>query len=196
MARHYAIALVSTGGSTELPVSLAAAKIACRLDSTSTGENDFLTGRILTAASVLERESNRAFLRKQYDLVLDRTPCESVLKMPIAPLVSVESIVGIDRDGTETPLSSDAYTVDTISEPGRVILNSGYSWPSGIRDYAGIRARFTAGYSSEAIGIPDPLRTAVEQFVASLYEHRGDGSMELPPVVERLMAEFMLPEAS
>lgn len=194
--RHFALTPVSTGGTTELPVSLADVKAACRLSSTGTDEDSFLSGKILTAARVIEGASNRAMLRKQYDFVLDRAPGCGYIKLPVAPLVSVDSIVGIDTDGAETTLSTAAYTADTASEPGRVLLNSGYAWPSGLRDYAALRVRFTAGYSTQASGIPDPLRTAVEQFVAHLYEHRGDGSMEFPPVVERLLADFLLPEAS
>lgn len=194
--RGYGLVPVSTGGTTELPVSLADLKDACRLDSTGTADDAFLSARCFTAAAILERESNRSFLRKQFDLTLDGAPCERYIKVPVSPLVSVQSIVGIDVDGAETTLSTSAYTVDVSREPGRILLNSGYSWPSGLRSYASMRVRLTAGYSTSESGIDDPLRTAIGQFVAHFYEHRGDGDIPVPQAVRDCMAEYLLPEAS
>lgn len=194
-SEYQAIAPVSTGGTTEEVVSLAEAKLATRLDSTSTGEDGLLSMFIGTGRADIEREGNISLLQKQFDLVRDCVPSRNYLKIPMSPLVSVDAVVGIDSTGGETALSTDAYTIDRVSQPGRLILNSGYSWPSGIRDVAGFRVRFTAGHSTSADGVPDPLRVANLKYVAHLYEHRGDGNAPYPSDIFETIAQFMFPEA-
>jgi uncharacterized phiE125 gp8 family phage protein len=195
-AQRWVVAPVSTGGTTEEPVSVADLKTWMRLGSTSTGEDDLVAGVGRAARWRLENESGRAFMRRQFDEVLDQTPNSPVVELHRSPLVSVDSITSYDRTGSATVMSSSQYYVDTKSEPGRVALYGGYSWPSSIRDAAGIVIRFTAGHSTAASGIPDPIVTACKELAAFLYERRGDEPADLPPQVLDLMAEFMVPEAA
>lgn len=196
VAQRWALAPVSTGGTTELPVSLADLKQAMRIDvTTSTGEDDLISGYGRTAAARLENEYRVVVLRKQFDLALDLPPAEPVVNLPMSPLVSVDRISSIDRDGVETAMSSSGYYVDAISQPGRVGLMPGFSWPSSLRDAAGLVIRFTAGASTSASGVPDPMATAVKQLAAFLYERRGDEPSELPRQIHDLMADYLVPEA-
>lgn len=194
--RSWAISAVTTGATTEEMVSLADAKSVTRLDSTSTGDDAYLSMLIPAGRVYMEIGGNIATLRRQYDMVMDAVPGGDALKIPKTPLVSVDQVVGINSTGGETALSTDAYAVDVVSKPGRLLLNPGYSWPTGLREYAGFRVRFTAGHSTAAAGIPDPLRLANLQYIAHFYEHRGDGDAPLPPSVEELLGDFYMPEAS
>lgn len=192
---HWALQAVSTGGTTEEPVSNADALATLRLESSSTEE---LTGYIAAARLKLEKRSRRAFLRQQFDYAVDRIPLDGILKLPLAPLVSVESITGYDVDGTPTVMSSSEYVVDTLSEPGRVALNQGASWPSNLRDTNGLIVRFTAGYSTGAAGVPMPIIEALKQLLVTMYEHRGEGVGEIPvpPLVDFLLEDFVLEDVA
>lgn len=195
---HWALQPVSTGGTTEEPVSVADAKLALRIDSTSTQDDGLIAGLITAARTKLENRTRRLFLRRQMDYALDRTPLACAFKLPCAPLVSVESVTSYDTDNAATVMPSTGYLVDTLSEPGRVALNSGGSWPSGIRDTNGIVVRFTAGYSTAAAGVPTPLIEAIKQLMVTMYEHRGEGVGEIPipPLVDLLIEDYILEDVA
>lgn len=194
--RHWSIAPVSTGGSTEEPVSINEVRSALRLDADADSD-DYLHGLIRTARRKLEDEYRQYFIRRQVDFWVDRSP-SGVLTMPLGPLASVEAISGYDTQNLETSLSSSQWYADTASVPGRVLLNSGVSWPSGTREINGTRLRVTLGHSSSPGGVPDPIREAMTQMVAFLYEHRGEGAgaFAVPPQVAELMAEYYIPEVA
>lgn len=203
---HWAVVPVSTGGSTGELVTAAELRPHVRLGALTTealdiAEDNVLEGKIAAAVRRLEGRLQRDFLRKQYDAVIDRFPCDaSPIRLPRWPLVSVQSVTSYDRDGVATVLSTAAYFVDTYSEPGRLCLNSGYTWPSSTRDQVGGVIRFTAGHGTDALGVPDPLLEAVRKLATELYETREAASLgnsvnePLPYGVEELVGEFERPE--
>lgn len=192
---HWSIAPVSTGGSTAEPVSVDEAIVALRL-SDDPHERGYLEHQIRTARAALEAEFHQVFIRRQFDLFLDGEPPCRVVTVPVAPLVSVDGIVSFDADQAQTAMSSSSYYADTASQPGRVALARGASWPTNLRDVNGIRIRMTLGHSTASSGIPDPIRQAMLQLVAFLTEHRGEaaGEFSMPPQVSELMAPYYIPE--
>lgn len=191
---HWSIVPVTTGGTTGEPVWLDEVRTALRL-ADSVGEDAYLQTLIRAARTTLEAQYRQVFLKRQFDLYRDAAPC-GPLTMPFAPLASVEAISGYDADNVETSVSSSEWYVDHASIPGRLLLNSGVSWPASLRAINGIRVRMTLGYSTSPEGVPDPIREAILQLVAFLYEHRGEaaGAFELPPQVAELMAMYDVPE--
>lgn len=196
MTGHFALTPVSTGGSTFEPVTLEEAKRSLRIDPTVTDDDDDIARLIRTARTKIENAYRQIIPRREFDFFLDASPCDRVIRLPFGPLASVTSIVGFDRDHVETTVSSSAYYADTASLAGRIVLNSDASWPSNLRDANGIRCRVILGHSTSAAGVPDPMRDAVLQLVAFLYEHRGEGAgaFAMPPQVDELMAEYYIPE--
>lgn len=80
----------------------------------------------------------------------------------------------MDVDGAAGTVSAGDYVVDTDEEPGRVVLKSGETWPAVVlREAAGVRVRFTAGYGN-ASAVPAPIKQAILLLVGSLYENRED----------------------
>jgi uncharacterized phiE125 gp8 family phage protein len=193
---HYACVEIPSTSSPEELVPVQELKEFLRLDDAT--EENLLKGLGVAARQTLERQSRYVGLRRRYRLSLDDTPCERVVALPRVPLVSVESVTAYDRSHAPTVLSSSDYYVDTASEPGRLVLNDDASWPSGLRDIGGLEIAFTAGYSTGREGVPPAMAIAVKQFVAVLYEHRGEaaGADEpLPPIVRTLMGPHWLPDA-
>jgi uncharacterized phiE125 gp8 family phage protein len=191
---HFALGAVSTGGTTEEPVSLTEAKELLRIETAEPTDDAFILRLIPAARKRLEDDYGQSFLVKQYDYAVDRPPASRILQIPIGPLRAIVSITGYDRDHVPTVVSSSDYYVDTLSRPGRVVLNDDASWPSDLRDANGIVVRFEAGHSTAASGVPDPAKLAILQLVAFLFEHRGEaaGAFTRPPIIDELMAEYLL----
>ena len=95
------------------------------------------------------------------------------------------SLTITDQD-TETTWSPTNYYVDTVREPARVILRDGGSYPTDLRASNALKITYTAGYGTTTASVPEPIRVAMLQYCAFLYEHRGDlegNTMPQPPKV-------------
>jgi len=198
---HQSIVPVSTGTSTSEPLDSSSLRDHLRASSS---EDSFLAEKIPVARRRIEARTERSYVRNQFDQAIDRFPCDrSPIRLLRSPGVSVESITWYGTTGLATALSTDAYFLDTYSVPPRVCLQSGYSWPTGVRDQVAAVIRFTAGYassSSPTVGIPDPLIEAIKKLATDLYENREASSLgnsvnePLPFGVEELLSEFVQPE--
>lgn len=89
------------------------------------------------------------------------------ISLPLPPVATITSVKTYDRANAESTLDSAAYTLD--GPRARLILNSGYSWPTGLRDYRGVVVRYVAGYTD----IPAPIIAGITAYAARLYECRG-----------------------
>jgi len=97
--------------------------------------------------------------------------------------MSVTHVKYYDTDGTETTFYDSTDTsqliIDTDSEPGRISLAYGKSWPTtSLQPINGVRVRFVAGFGASEGATPAPVRDAVMLYVAYRNENRAadDGS--------------------
>jgi len=124
----------------------------------------------------------RALLTQKLRLSLSRFPSE--IWLPLPPLKSVDEIAYTDPGGTTQVMALADWTV-TLSEPGSLRLKRDRSFPLITVGFDAIRITFTAGYGAPA-DIPAPIRAAIFQHVAGLYENRevaafGTGSFQAAP---------------
>lgn len=179
-------------GPTVEPVSLAEAKTHLRVDIDD--DDAYISGLIAAAREYLEGATRRAFLTQTWRLSLDAWPWPPAqIELPLPPLQAVNSIKYRDSDGTQTTVDSGDYIVDTDSEPGRIVLDYGESWPSETLYPANpIQIEFEAGYGDAATDVPQYLRQAVLLLVGHWYENRepvviGTVHKELPLAVDSLI---------
>lgn len=131
------------------PVSLAELKNAMRVSGTA--DDSYITGLIIAARRQVEKDlSDACLVSTGVAYWIDRRPETRVLQIPRWPLQSVASVKSYDHNDVETTLSADNYLVDTVSRPGRVILNYDATWPSSLRPYKSIVVNHTSGFS----GVP------------------------------------------
>lgn len=157
------------------PVSLQEAKVFCRV--TNTEEDSQLQGLITAARVHAENVTGRCLAQRTWVLVLDRFNRHSShegfwlgddalffhrhqlrheIKLPYAPLKSVESIRYVAADGTAVTLDPDTdFTVDRISEPGRIFPPHGQRWPHAMNVANSITIQYTAGYDPDPAAEPD-----------------------------------------
>lgn len=90
------------------------------------------------------------------------------IRLPIGPLISVDSVKYLDDSMVEqTVPSTDYYAHEDALGPYIKIL-PGKSWPSVFARDDAVRVTFTGGHSQ----IPAPIRSAIYMLVAHLYAHR------------------------
>lgn len=159
-------------GPTVEPVSLAEAKAHLRVDVDA---DDGLIGALIATARAHIEQIARpqlAMITQTWDKIFDDWPA-TVFELRPWPLQAVTSISYTTAAGVTTTWSSANYVIDTASEPGRVALVDGVSWPSvTLRRLNGVAIRFTAGYGASGAAVPLALRQAILMLVGHWYENR------------------------
>lgn len=162
------MALTLVTAPTSDPVSLAEVKEHLRI--TSTDEDALITSLVGSAKESGETITGRALITQTWDLSLDSFP--QVIDIPKPPLQSVTSITYIDTDGATQTLASTEYTVDTKTEPGRIVPAYGKSWPSTRDIVNAVTVRFVAGYGN-ATAVPKSLKQAMLMHIEHMFGNRG-----------------------
>lgn len=195
------------------PLSVSLVKLWLKLDSMA--EDSLFDNLIASARAMCEEFTRRSFITSVWDLWLDRFPPYSrgiwfdgvvqshyntlmitsgVIRIPRPPLISITHIKTYNTSNIEATFAAASYLADVYSEPGRVALNDGYSWPTELRLTNAINVRFSAGYGATAGDVPAPIKQAMLLVVAQLYEDRGDGAaQELPKKAKELLSPYVVP---
>jgi len=142
-----------------------------------TSDDIYIGTLITTAREICEELQHRAYITRTYELTLDAWPC-GALELPMPPAIAISSITYIDSAGTAstwTPVTE--YQLDATGFVGRVTPAYGYQWPSAtLRELAGIKITYTAGYGATASSVPSKVRHAIMMLVGDLYENREDSN--------------------
>lgn len=149
--------------------------------ASDTTEDTLLSTLITAARKEVEKITHRALITQTWDLWLDEFPSESFIKVPKGKLQSITSFAYTDSGGTTTTMTATTdYLVDTNSDPGRIVLPYGVSWPSPILyPMNPIAIRFVCGYGLTAADVEAGLRTAIKMMVEDMYNSR-DAKTILP----------------
>jgi uncharacterized phiE125 gp8 family phage protein len=152
------------------PITKDEVKFYARLDGTY--EDDFIDNIIKSVRISAERYMGRALITQSITMSMDWWPGEQV-ELPRPPLIDITSIKTIDEDGTETTYSSDNYFIDTNSEPGKVVIKNGVTFPENNDRYqGGYQIIFRAGYGGDSSDVPEAIRTGLIAWVTWIYENR------------------------
>lgn len=169
------------------PVTLEEAKLHLRVDTDA--DDALITALIKAARQWCEDFQNRSYITQTITWKLDEFPEEFIVPRP--KLQSVASIKYIDTNGTEQTLDGSYYDVDIYSEPARISLAYGKSWPALRGDINSVEVIYNAGYG-DADSVPDRIKAAIKLFIAHLYENRENVSLakyeEMPLGVESLLS--------
>jgi uncharacterized phiE125 gp8 family phage protein len=179
------------------PVTLAEAKVHCRVDIS---EDDAYLAALITAArqyvEIIARP-RLALLEQTWRYVADHWPDGDTLELRPYPLRSVTSVSYTDIDGVTATVPSTDYLVDTSSEPGRLRLKRSASWPGAtLAELNGLRVEFVAGYGATPGSVPVPLKQVILLLVGHWYETRepvqqtGAIPKEVPMTVHALLQHW------
>lgn len=184
------LTLVQTVPPTAEPLGLPEVKQHLRVEHDS--EDALLYLYMQAAREQAELVTRRQCLTATYTLSLDCFPRDQSwrwhrnqgLLLPRPPLQSVTEVRYLDTSGVAQILATSVYGVDTLSQPGRLYLKTGQSWPSVSTQLNAVTITYVAGWPTYA-AVPGPLKMAILLLVGHFYEHREasvEKALELIPL--------------
>ena len=181
---------------------------------TDTGvDTTLIQNLVISAREWVEEYLNRTLINTTYQLFLDsvsetdvplkegfytgffRMPKNNFIELPRPPTSSVTHVKYYADDDSVTTWATSNYYVDNIRQPARIVLRDDGSWPTDIRKANGLEVQYVSGYGTSRSDIPEPIRMAVLQYVAHLYEHRGDTeakTVEPPAMIKSLLQPYKI----
>ena len=143
--------------------------------ATATTEDMLLTALITAARQQVEAILQRQLITATWDAYLDEFPDKNFISLPFGQLQDVASVEYTDSDGTPHSMAETIdYLVDYDSDPGRIVLPYGVSWPF-FTEYSvnPIAIEFDCGYGDNASDVPAGIRTAIKMLVEDMYNNRS-----------------------
>lgn len=138
-------------------------------------QEDSLIGTyITTARRYIENYLRRKLISQTWKYFLQAWPSKDNFMLPYGSLQSVASITYKDSDGNSSTFGSSYYIVDTDSDPGKIVLAYGESWPtiSALYPINPITIQFTCGYGDNRSDVPQDIRDSIKMLVGWMYEQR------------------------
>ena len=201
--------------STAEPLTLSEIKTWLRIPVGQTYHDELL--RTIRGAVTLktEEETGRAIMRQTRRVIFDSWSTDDSLVIPYPPLVSLTTspddsgssgaavCYKAASDRSWSAMASSDYALDTVSSPGRVVLDYNASWPSAIlHNHNPIRAHYTCGYSTSSTGVPRNLRNSMLMTIAHMFEnpealvvgYGGVQAVEVPMGARALLEPFRVYE--
>jgi uncharacterized phiE125 gp8 family phage protein len=174
-------------------ITLAEAKAHLRIPSADTSEDDYVSTLISAANTYVETVCDVVLVSGTYQE--HRGHLSNRMQLPVAPVISVDSVVLTNTAGTETTVSTSVYGLDSTTRPPTVRLRTDEEWPDvelGTVDPVVIT--FTAGYGSTD-NVPSDLKHALKLLIGHWYLNResvalGTIASKVPQTVDALLAPY------
>ena len=115
------------------------------------------------------------------------------MNLPFGNVSSITHVKYYSDDDTEYTMDGDTYYLDSISVPAKIVLRSGSNWPTSLRVANGIQITYVAGYGSNPKQVPEQIRLAIMQYVAFMYEHRGETEGNVMPQMPNSIPVLLQP---
>lgn len=155
-----------------------------------TSEDETLELYIIAARDFFEKATNRALVTQTWELYRRSfAPC---IEIPLPPLRQVNSVKYIDVNGDTQTVATSVYQVDNVSQPGRLLLRAGQSWPTPKTQENAVIIEFEAGFGGAA-EVPEMLKHGMKILCGHWYENRsavaiGNIVNDLPLSVQSIIA--------
>ena len=148
------------------PVTLSEAKAHLNVDW---DDDDTLISNLITQGrQYVEDVTGRALITQTWEIKFDCFKTE--IKVPRPPLQSVSSITYQDESDAQQTLGASNYSVDTDSEPGRIVESPTGNYPSTYDDINAVTVTFIAGYGDAASDVPEALKQAIKLRIEEMYD--------------------------
>jgi uncharacterized phiE125 gp8 family phage protein len=173
------------------PVSLAEAKVQCRVDVEDS--DAYISSLIAVARQYVEEMCDITLLTSVWEARYDLFPIWSI-NLPRPPMAPGNVTVTYRRgDGTNGTLSSDNgdFRVDTNVIPGRIYPNWAQSWPATRGDENSVTVRYSAGYGPDGRTAPPVAKHLILLLVSHWYDSRQlavtGGQVQVPYTFRTLL---------
>jgi len=176
-------------------VTLAEAKAHLRVD---VNDDDSLISALITAARQdAESRMQRTLVETVWEQHLDAFPSSGCMRLHYPPIASITHVKYYDDSETLQTLDPASYVLDVASEPGRLVLAYGKSWPSTYCRPGAVQVRYVAGLPiADKAKVPEIIKAWIKLRVGTLYEHREEIALgvtvEEIPFVDHLLNPFKI----
>ena len=190
------LATVAGNITTTYTDNIADAGLGAACPTTNTTTDPQLNALIKAARQHAETFTRRAFITQTWDLLLDYFPTE-LIRLPLPPLVSVESINYVNANGVLTLWANTKYTVDAPAgehaERGSVTLAYGEIWPVTQDIANAVTVEFIAGYGAAA-AVPQGIKQALLLMIGQWYDNPA-AQDDMPAAAKALLWGYRALEA-
>ena len=151
---HYGLSIVTEPA--QEPIGIDDCKAQLRIDTAD--EEGYVRGLIKASRRLYEQTRNRTLVNTVWRMTLDEFPDgDCAIKPPRPPLQSVTSVVYVNSTGGNTTMASSDYGVDTYSQPGRIYLAYGQTWPTAREIENAVTITYQAGYGGSAATVNESI---------------------------------------
>jgi uncharacterized phiE125 gp8 family phage protein len=154
------------------PISIQEIRAQCRVDDAS--EDALLMAYVRAATDAVEQMTGLRLIDQTWEYAIDAFPerC-GWIRLPLAPLLALTSIVYLDAQGVAQTLPVTTYLLGGLGSttPARIILAPNQTWPSNWHGVGSVIIRFRAGWIDHN-GAPEALRQAVMMLAAYWFSQR------------------------
>lgn len=163
---------------TSEPITTSEAKIYLKVDDST--EDALIAVLIKAARMSAELYMDRALITQTWEASFDEFPDHDedwTFELHSCPVSKINSVKYYDDDNTLQTLASTVYQSDFVSEPCRISLAYGQSWPSTCYRQNAVVINYECGYGAAA-SVPDIIKAGIYLHLGHLYENRQDVTKE------------------
>lgn len=178
------------------PVTLAEAKLHCRVETAFTDDDTLITALITAAREQAEHRMGRTVIASGWTLVLDAFA--AAIRLPMPRVTAVASVKYVDVDGVQQTLAGTDYSLDSASECASWLLPAyGLDWPTPRDQANAVEIVYTAGWAN-AGAVPQGIKQWILLAVGAGYAQRESiaerGPLDLPRnFVDALLDPWRVP---
>ena len=175
------------------PLTLAEAKLHCRIEVADTDRDALVTAAIKVARQRAEHITGRAIPLQTWQILLDCFP--DAIQLPRSPVSSLTSVRYQDSAGAWQTLSNTTYKADLKRLVPYIVPAYTYTWPDVYPEINAVEVTWVAGYADGAV--PESIKQYMRLVIADFMEHAkatNDVAVELKPhpFYERLLDPYTL----
>lgn len=170
------------------PVTLAEAKLHCRVDA---ADDDALITALITAATEMaEQKTGRAIMTQTWELTLDAFP--EAFELTRIPVQSIASVKYYDPTGAQQTLSNTLYALYGSDDFGYGCVAPVYggTWPAPRDQSDAVAVRYVAGYA-DAAAVPEGIKQWIKLMVSTMYENRETEAYSSRAVSTTVQMQFV-----
>ena len=167
------------------PVTVAQARLACRLDVTGdvtydTAVDDELKRQISAARELATTHTQASIMPMTWELSLDDFPSDADIELLYPRIISITSVKYISAlTGLEVTLAANQYMLDSQRYRAWLLPAAGVTWPATADVANAVKVRYVAGFA-DAASVPAKVKQWILSVVRYMREGGCDGAGEIP----------------
>lgn len=154
------------------PVTLAEAKVQCRVDTSD--DDTYITSLVAMATEYVENVLDISLISQTLEARYDCFPLWEII-LPRPPMASgTVTVIYRDEAGADQTITSasGAFQADYRATPGRIYPVYEGVWPAVRGDENSVTVRWPAGYGASGANCPSTTKGLILLLVAHWYEMR------------------------